>query len=152
MHRAAIGQRPEVFSMIIPYNTDAPLYHRPVATVGLIAANTLVFLGLLGREDIEPWMLSFGNGLHPVEWITSLFLHAGFGHLLGNMLFLWVFGLVIEGKLGWWRFLLVYLGLGAFESAVTQVSMLHETGYALGASGAIFGILAMSLIWAQQRD
>ncbi len=138
--------------MIIPYNTDAPLYHRPVATVGLIAANTLVFLGLLGREDIEPWMLSFGNGLHPVEWITSLFLHAGVGHLLGNMLFLWVFGLVIEGKLGWWRFLLVYLGLGAFESAVTQVSMLHQTGYALGASGAIFGILAMSLIWAPSNE
>jgi membrane associated rhomboid family serine protease len=138
--------------MIIPYNTDAPLYHRPIATIGLIAANTLVFIGSLGRPDMEPWMLSFGNGLHPAEWITSLFLHDGIGHLVGNMIFLWVFGLVIEGKLGWWRFLLVYLGLGTFESAVSQISMLHESGYALGASGAIYGILAMSLIWAPSNE
>src|SRR5688500_1721165 len=102
--------------MIIPYNTDAPLYHRPFATIGLIAANTLAFVALLGHPNVESWMLALGQGLHPLQWITSLFLHDGLMHLLGNMFFLWVFGLVIEGKLGWWRFLLVYLGLGAFES------------------------------------
>ncbi|MEX2140010.1 MAG: rhomboid family intramembrane serine protease [Pirellulales bacterium] len=138
--------------MIIPYNTDAPLYHRPFATIGLIAMNTLVFVALLGRSDVEPWMLAFGQGLQPVQWITSLFLHDGLGHLLGNMLFLWVFGLVIEGKLGWWRFLLVYLGLGAFESGLTQILMQHQDGFALGASGAIFGLLAMALIWAPSNE
>jgi membrane associated rhomboid family serine protease len=138
--------------MIIPFNTDAPLYHRPFATIALVAVNTLVFVALLGRPDLEPWMLAFGQGLHPVQWITSLFLHDGLGHLLGNMLFLWVFGLVIEGKLGWWRFSLVYLGLGAFECGVTQILMQHQEGFALGASGAIFGLLAMSLIWAPSND
>jgi len=138
--------------MIIPYNTDAPLYHRPFATVGLIAANIAVFVALVESPNIELWMLAFGQGLQPLQWISSLFLHAGIGHLLGNMLFLWVFGLVIEGKLGWWRFLLVYLGLGAFESAVTQLSMLHGEGFALGASGAIYGLLAMALVWAPRNE
>jgi membrane associated rhomboid family serine protease len=138
--------------MIIPFNTDAPLYHRPFATIGLIAANTIVFVATLNHPNIEPWLLAFGQGLQPVQWVTSLFLHEGLGHLLGNMLFLWVFGLVIEGKLGWWKFLVVYLGLGAFESAVTQTFMLDGDGYALGASGAIFGLLAMSLIWAPSNE
>jgi membrane associated rhomboid family serine protease len=138
--------------MIIPYNTDAPLYHRPFATIGLIALNTIVFAATANHPNIEPWLLAFGQGVHPVQWVTSLFLHDGLGHLLGNMLFLWVFGLVIEGKLGWWRFLLVYLGLGALESGVTQIFMLDGDGYALGASGAIFGLLAISLIWAPSNE
>jgi membrane associated rhomboid family serine protease len=138
--------------MIIPYNTDAPLYHRPFATIGLIAVNTIVFLATANHPNIEPWLLAFGQGLHPVQWVTSVFLHDGVGHLLGNMVFLWVFGLVIEGKLGWWKFLLVYLGLGAFESAAAQICMLSGDGYALGASGAIYGLLAMSLIWAPSNE
>jgi membrane associated rhomboid family serine protease len=138
--------------MIIPYNTDAPLYHRPFATIGLIAVNTIVFVATAGDPNIEPWLLAFGQGLHPLQWITSVFLHDGLGHLLGNMLFLWVFGLVIEGKLGWWKFLLAYLGLGAFESSVAQIFMQHSEGYALGASGAIYGLLAMSLMWAPSNE
>ncbi len=138
--------------MIIPYNTDAPLYHRPFATIGLIVVNTIVFVATVNHPHIEPWLLAFGQGLHPLQWITSVFLHDGLGHLLGNMLFLWVFGLVIEGKLGWWKFLLVYLGLGAVESAAAQVFMLDGDGYALGASGAIYGLLAMALIWAPSNE
>jgi membrane associated rhomboid family serine protease len=138
--------------MIIPWNTDAPIYHFPYATIGLIVANTVAFGLTLAAEDPEPWMLAFGDGLHPVQWISSVFMHAGLGHLLGNMIFLWGFGLVIEGKLGWWRFLLVYLGLGIFESAVVQICMQHEPGLALGASGAIYGLLAMALIWAPRND
>jgi membrane associated rhomboid family serine protease len=139
-------------SVIIPYNTDAPVYHPPIATVGLILINTVVFFATFQHPDLEPWMLSFGQGLQPVQWITSVFLHAGIDHLIGNMVFLWVFGLVIEGKIGWWRFLLVYLGLGAFESAAAQIMMLGGDGFALGASGAIYGLLAMSLIWAPSND
>src|SRR5215216_3010987 len=138
--------------MIIPWNTDAPIYHFPFATIGLILANTLAFVAILSAEDPEPWLLSFGDGLHPAQWLTNVFLHADLGHLLGNMIFLWGFGLVIEGKVGWWRFLLLYLGLGAFESAVSQIAMLGGSGFALGASGAIYGLLAMALVWAPRND
>jgi membrane associated rhomboid family serine protease len=138
--------------MIIPWNTDAPLYHFPFATIGLIVVNTAVFIATFGSEDPEPWMLAFGQGLEPQQWLTNVFMHADIGHLVGNMIFLWAFGLVIEGKLGWWKFLLVYLGLGAFESAVSQVYMLNGTGFALGASGAIYGLLAMALIWAPRNE
>src|SRR5437879_9699033 len=100
--------------MIIPWNTDAPIYHFPWATLGLIGVNTAVLGVLIASapdiEWIEPYLLTYGDGLHPVQWVTSAFIHAGIGHLVGNMIFLWAFGLVVEGKLGWWRFLLVYLG------------------------------------------
>jgi membrane associated rhomboid family serine protease len=138
--------------VLIPWNTDAPIYHFPFATIGLIVANVLAFGAALAAEDPTPWMLAFGDGLHPLQWVTNVFLHADPIHLLGNMFFLWAFGLVIEGKIGWWRFLLVYLGLGAFESAVSQIGMLGGEGLALGASGAIYGLLAMSLVWAPRNS
>ena len=138
--------------MLIPWNTDAPLYHFPIATIGLIVVNVAVFAATLNSEDPTPWMLAFGDGMHPAQWVTSVFMHAGFMHLLGNMIFLWGFGLVIEGKLGWWRFLIIYLGLGAFESAAAQLYMLDGEGFALGASGAIYGLLAMALIWAPRNE
>ena len=53
--------------------------------------------------------------------MTNLFMHAGLGHIIGNMLFLWVFGIIVEGKLGWWAFTLAFLGIGVVESAGTQL-------------------------------
>src|ERR671939_634338 len=100
--------------IIFPYNTDAPIYHYPFATVGLIIANTLIFVACIfapADVDVEMFILQFGHW-NPVQWLTSNFMHAHIVHLLGNMIFLWAFGLVIEGKLGWWRFLVVYLGIG----------------------------------------
>ncbi len=141
--------------MIFPYQTDAPIYHWPFATVGLIVVNALVFGVELGAEpeQIEPWILQWGEGLHPLQWVTSNFLHAGFGHLIGNMLCLWGFGLVVEGKIGWWRFLLVYLAIGIAQSAVEQTLTLGASGGgSLGASAAIFGIVAMALIWAPKNN
>ncbi len=139
--------------MLIPWSTDAPLYHMPVVTITLIVVNTLAFLGIIVAEDPTPWALAFGDGLHPVQWFTNIFMHAGVGHLLGNMIFLWAFGLVIEGKVGWWRFLIIYLGLGVFESAVSQIGMLGSAGgLAVGASGAIYGLLAMALVWAPKNS
>ena len=69
------------------------------------------------------------------------------------MLFLWTFGLVVEGKLGWWGFLLVYLGLGVTESAAMQVVVRTATPvHMLGSSGVIFGLLAMCLVWAPMNE
>ncbi len=143
--------------MLIPWNTDAPLYHPPWATGGLIALNTAVFaavvLGVHDPEAIAPWILTYGQGLHPLQWITANFLHAGLMHLVGNMIFLWAFGLVIEGKLGWLRFTAVYLGLGIVQSAFEQVCTLgFDQGGSFGASAIIYGLLAMALVWAPRNE
>jgi membrane associated rhomboid family serine protease len=145
--------------MIVPWGTDAPVYHYPFATIGIIALNTAVFLATLGvgRENVEPWMLELGNGIHPIQWVTSEFIHAGIGHLVGNMVFLWAFGLVVEGKLGWWGFLLSYLGIGAVSGALLQVLPVggdsgEGPSYMLGASDAIYGVLALALVWAPKND
>ncbi len=142
--------------MFIPYSTDAPVYHLPVATVGLIVVNTLVFLGATSGSLPHPelWVLPYGEGLTPAQWLTSMFMHASFDHLLGNMLFLWVFGLVIEGKIGWYRFLGCYLGIGIAQSMGEQSLqlLLGGEGGSLGASSAIYGLMAMAAVWAPKND
>lgn len=145
--------------MLIPYSTDAPLYHWPIATVTLIVVNAVVFvpLAMLGAAEFEqhvgPWLLSHGDGLHPLQWITSNFIHGGIIHLLGNMFSLWAFGLVVEGKLGWWRFLLVYLGIGVVQCALEQTLALGASGgSSFGASAIIYGLMTISLVWAPRNE
>jgi membrane associated rhomboid family serine protease len=138
--------------MIFPWGTDAPIYHRPIATIGMIVVNIVVFVMFPASQN-EAWTLVLGDDLHPVQWVTNLFLHAGFFQLAGNMIFLWTFGLVVEGKLGWWAFLLVYLGLGVTESAGMQLLVHSGTPvHMLGSSGIIFGLLAMCLVWAPMNE
>lgn len=140
---------------MIPYATDAPIYHWPKATVALIVVNTLVFGFTIGMTDeqIIPWLLTYGDGLHPLQWVSSLFLHAGLMHLIGNMIFLWSFGLVVEGKVGSLVFLAIYLGIGVAQSAIEQVLFLgHDGGASLGASGVIYGLLALCLVWAPRNE
>jgi membrane associated rhomboid family serine protease len=92
----------------------------------------------------------------PVRWtlLTSMFMHAGWMHLLGNMLFLWIFGDNIEDDLGHFRFLVFYLLTGVLAS-LAHVYMNHEGEDAripsLGASGAISGVLGAYLIRHPQR-
>jgi membrane associated rhomboid family serine protease len=141
--------------MLIPWNTDAPLYHGPWATIALIVLNTIVFgvCVAVGDEGVEDWILVYGDGLHPLQWLTSNFIHADFFHLLGNMFCLWGFGLVIEGKVGWLSFLGVYLGLGVAESGFEQALTLSlDDGASFGASAIIYGLIAMSLVWAPKND
>ena len=89
----------------------------------------------------------------PAQWLTNIFMHAGWFHLIGNMIFLWTFGMVVEGKLGWWAFLLVYLGLGVGESAGMQLLVpAGEPVHMLGTSGIILGLLAMCLVWAPKNE
>ncbi|HKD37263.1 MAG TPA: rhomboid family intramembrane serine protease, partial [Pirellulales bacterium] len=118
-----------------------------------IVVNAIVFAITAGDpEKALPWLLVFGDGLHPLQWISNNFLHADFMHILGNMFYLWGFGLVVEGKLGWWRFLLLYLVIGAVYGAIVQTVMLGSYGGALGASGVIFGLMIMALIWAPKNE
>ena len=137
--------------MLIPIGTDAPVYHWPVVTVGLIAINTAVFF-LVGQP--QEWMLSVGDGWHPAQWVTAAFLHANAYHLIGNMLFLWAYGLVVEGKIGWWRFLITYLMIAISQHLAVQSLFGVVTGgwgndqvrHVLGASGAISGVMAIALL------
>ncbi|MDR2643240.1 MAG: rhomboid family intramembrane serine protease [Planctomycetaceae bacterium] len=140
--------------MFFPYNTDAPLYHRPVITVILIVVNVVVFFCEVNNPKIiTEFALEVGNGLHPIQWLTCNFLHAGIMHLVGNMISFWAFGLVVEGKLGLIRTLFVYLGIGIIYGAIVQISMLgNEPTYCLGASAIIFGIMSICLVWAPENS
>ncbi len=144
--------------MLIPYQTDAPIYHWPIVTVGTIVVNVLVFFFVLTRPEesydaIYEWcMLSYGSWL-PWQWVTSNYLHGDFMHLLGNMILLWSFGLIVEGKVGWWRFLLIYNGIGMVECGLEQTLMLgFDEGGSLGASAAIYGLIAIAMIWAPANE
>jgi membrane associated rhomboid family serine protease len=142
--------------MIVPYSTDAPIYHFPKATVGVIATNVAVHLAwcLASPEAAEPFAMKLGVGLHPMQWLTHNFLHADFLHLFFNMVFLWSYGIIVEGKIGWLPFLLNYVLIGTIHGAVIQAAYLHapEPSYVVGASAIIFGLMAMCMIWAPVND
>ena len=116
-------------------------------------------LGLVPAELMHTRPIGFGvplgNGLQcvvdaePVNWltpITSMFLHGSWGHLLGNMLFLWVFGNNIEDSMGPWRFLGFYLICGLMAVGVHIASDPGSPVPTVGASGAISGIMGAYLM------
>ena len=144
--------------MLIPYQTDAPIYHLPIVTVGTIVVNVIVFFYALmlpeetAEQAYDLLMLRYGYWL-PWQWVTSNYLHGDIMHLLGNMFVLWGFGLVVEGKVGWWRFLLIYNGIGIAECALEQTLALgFSEGGSLGASSIIYGLIAMAMIWAPANE
>lgn len=125
----------------------------PVVTYGLIVVNVLVFLLELNSGDafIERWAFVPARFLaHPASdfatLFTSMFMHAGWLHLLGNMLYLWIFGDNVEDRLGHGMFLVFYIlcGLGATfaQMAVNMNSNIPN----LGASGAIAGALGAYIL------
>ena len=137
--------------MFFPVKDDNPRILFPYVTYGIITLNALVYLFqlTLGQESQQQMILKFG--LIPAHWtflspITSMFIHGGIAHLLGNMWFVWIFGDNVESALGHVRYLIFYFlcGIGA---AVAQTSMnLHSTIPMIGASGAVSGILAAYMI------
>jgi membrane associated rhomboid family serine protease len=160
--------------IVIPTGTDAPIYHWPYATVGLIILNVLLFFvvppvasrpvldkngdlieGEENPTNFERYSLAAGDGrLHPIQWVTHNFLHLGFLHLAGNMLFLWSFGIVVEGKLGPAKYVASYLGIGALHGAFVQVLLLRAPmeQHLAGASAVIYGLLAACMIWAPRNE
>ncbi|MEX2026374.1 MAG: rhomboid family intramembrane serine protease, partial [Pirellulaceae bacterium] len=103
---------------------------------------------------VEFLVLKF-DMINPLQWLTYYYMHGDPLHLIGNMIFLWTFGLIVEGKVGWWRFLAIYNSIGLIEGAILQVVgylFLGGDNGALGASGAIYGLLAISLIWAPVNE
>jgi membrane associated rhomboid family serine protease len=158
--------------VVLPLHDDNPTTTRPLVTVGLIIACVLVYVWqhlLLSAQGAElaayalgviPAVLT-GREVAPPEmaWLpapatifTSMFMHAGFMHLAGNMLFLWIFGNNIEDAMGHVRFLVFYVlcGVGAVFAQV-----LPSPGSIIpmvGASGAISGVLgAYMLLFPRAR-
>ena len=147
--------------IIAPYNTDAPLYHPPIATVAIMVINVVVFCMttlqlLLGNVELESikWLTLEFDTINPLQWVTGAFMHADPFHLIGNMIFLWAFGMVVEGKIGGVRFTLLYLMIALLDGACTQLPMfvIGSDEFALGASGVIFALLAIAVIWAPENE
>lgn len=147
--------------LLLPYSTDAPIYHWPITTVSLIVTNIVVFCATIGQvyvgnieaESLE-WLLLDYSTINPLQWVTGAFMHADPFHLMGNMFFLWAFGLVVEGKIGNSRFLAIYMTIAVAESALEQTLLfvLVGEGMSLGASSAVFGVMVIALLWAPEND
>jgi len=148
---------------VLPLKDNVPTRHFPVLTVGLIAANVLVWILYQDAGQGRGFLASVNElAYHPCEiensceqvgrdWpvtiLTSMFMHASWGHLIGNMLFLWIFGNNVEDTLGRLRFLAFYL-IGGLAATAAQSFVTLGYGTAedatvpnLGASGAISAVL-----------
>lgn len=150
---------------VLPIRDENPIRIVPVLTIGLIGVCVLVFVWQLAGDAQAQQVKIYRFGLIPASltgaadlppglavvpsWttlFTSMFMHGGFLHLGGNMLFLWIFGNNIEDRLGHGRFMLFYLlsGLGAAAAQVLldPASMIPM----VGASGAISGVMGAYMV------
>lgn len=131
---------------MIPLRDSLPSRNRPVVTGWLIALNALVFLFelSLGPEGRESFVHSFGMTPDRFAWstlLTSMFLHGGWLHLIGNMWFLWIYGDNVEDILGPWRYLVFYLACGMAAGLTHLAFNLDSSVPTVGASGAIAGVM-----------
>ncbi len=131
---------------MFPVSDVIPSRTTPFITVGLIAANALAFLYELQLRPAEIQVFTQVFGVVPAffAWptvATSMFLHSGWMHMLGNMLYLWIFGDNVEDRLGHAGFLLFYLFCGT-AAALAQVAVNPQSMVPMiGASGAIAGVM-----------
>jgi len=135
----------------------------PFVTRLLVVANVAIFvLELLQGENLDAFLETFAfiplRFFHPelVGWtfsdavvtiFTAMFLHGGLAHLLGNMLFLWIFGDNVEDALGHFRFLVFYLAAGVCATLLQAFLSPSSAIPNLGASGAIAGILGAYFVY-----
>ena len=140
--------------MLFPYKDDNPRVLVPYVTYGIITINVIVFifqfnLGMSNPMGEENFIYRFGfvpANFSFITIFTSMFLHGGFSHIMGNMWFLWVFGDNVEGVLGHAKYALFYILCGL---AATISQLLINPGSTIpmvGASGAIAGVLGMYMI------
>lgn len=145
---------------MIPYKDDNPTQTTPFVTVGIIVLNCLIYLWQIMTPQNQAHFAFFYGAIphniitfqgdqpiHPALTVfSSMFLHGGFLHLAGNMLYLWIFGNNIEDALGHGKFILFYLFSGvvaAYSHAITETNSMIPM---IGASGAVSGILGAYLV------
>src|SRR5215208_2569733 len=149
---------------MLPIKDNAPTRSFPIVTVALIAINTAVWLlyelpnldHAVNQLAYQPCEVDRSCSVVGEDWpvniVTSMFMHGGWVHLAGNMLFLWIFGNNVEDALGKVRFVVFYL-LGGFAATALQTVVTLSLGTAadaqipnLGASGAISAVLGAYLV------
>ena len=136
----------------IPLGEASSRPRRSTAITSLIiAVNVFIFLLELGGGNafVRTWSaipIRITHGHHAITLLTSMFMHAGWMHIIGNMIYLWAFGPAIEDAMGSARFLLFYLagGLVAMMAQVAADPFSHIP--VLGASGAIAAVMGAFLI------
>jgi membrane associated rhomboid family serine protease len=138
---------------MFPLKAARKIDSTPVITYALIAINVLVFLWQTTLPDTELYSLYMRAGFIPCAGFasvpsafTSMFLHGGVIHLLGNMMFLLAFGPAVESYLGKFWFSIFYLVAGAAGSLLHSIFTWSVCIPAIGASGAIMGILGSFLL------
>ena len=136
---------------MFPLRDDRPTYSAPIVTTLLIVACAFVFLFELSLDEYSRnyFMMLYGvvpAHLRPMTLLTSMFLHGGWLHIIGNMLFLWAFGRSLEDAMGHTKFLTFYLVCG-IAAGITHVAFnSYSTMPTVGASGAIAGVMGGYLI------
>jgi membrane associated rhomboid family serine protease len=150
---------------MLPIRDDQPRYSTPWVTRFLIATNLLIFLfeaslgprglnALIGQFGVVPShtaALLAGSVRYPLPvvvlpFLTSMFLHGSWMHVIGNMWFLWIFGDNVEDYLGHFKYLVFYIFTGLIAMSTQVAINLHSSVPTLGASGAIAGVLGAYFI------
>jgi hypothetical protein len=149
--------------MFIPLKDDNPRRTYPVVNTLLILTNVIVFLYQLTLSPHQYQAFVMANATIPshirlalnghgdieaafLPIFTSMFLHSGFLHIAGNMLFLWIFGDNVEDYFGHFPYLLFYLACGIGSGLAHIIFNFHSGLPALGASGAISGVMGAYII------
>jgi len=150
--------------MMFPLHDDNPAKTTPYITFVLIGSCLLAFIWQLSLGKYsQNAVLSLGmipavifnlQQLHPelvtvpalATFFTSMFLHGGWMHLIGNMLYLWIFGNNVEDAMGHRRFIAFYLICGVAAALTQAIPDVHSTTPMIGASGAISGVLGAYLL------
>jgi membrane associated rhomboid family serine protease len=149
--------------MFLPLRDENPSGKFAFVNIGLLVANIAVFLYqltltphvfkafVMANAMVPARVSGWANGAATFEaaflpLITSMFLHAGFAHILGNMLFLWIFGDNVEAEFGHLQYLLFYLVCGVGAGLVHIAFNFHSHLPALGASGAISGVMGAYIV------
>ena len=144
---------------MFPIKDDNPTESRPYVTCALIGLNILIFFYQIGLEENIRTSLIFEYGFKPSQLFsnansmnlkqsslltifTSMFLHGGLFHLLGNMLFLWIYGNNVEDSMGHIKFLIFYLICGLAASLLQAIVSFESSTPMIGASGAVSGVLS----------
>lgn len=141
--------------IIAPYNVDVPMERWPIANWALMAFTIFIsidaFSGTMLFEDLQVWMMH-GGGVWATDagLLGNIFTHADPVHLIGNMLFLFVFGNAVNAKTGHALFLSCYITLGILSSLLFSAFSPDAVG--LGASGAIAGITGMFIVFFPRNN
>lgn len=145
---------------MIPLKDNIPSRRYPLINISLIIVNFILFFWTINLPGNYREYMFWRFGFIPQRFlelnltssniftlISSLFLHGGWAHILGNMLFLWIFGDNVEGSMGHFRYLIFYISVGIIANIIQGFFSYNKFIPTIGASGAIAGVLGAYLIY-----